>query len=644
MTTLKHVNCKPFKYITLTVIFSLFLLGLSPVFAQASYNEAPTLAERVAAGELPPVEERLPLEPWVIEPLAEIGQYGGTIRTGTLSAGGSPDFGQPAFLFFTDEEGQEIQPHLGKALVPSEDYSSYTIQLREGLKWSDGYPFTVDDILFWWNDVILNEELTPSVPQIWTPGGNLPEFVKIDDYTLELHFGQPYRPMMFFLAGWGTMASFTLQPKHYLQRWHLSYNPDADDLAKQEGFESWTQSFQDHTSVSNNPETPTLNPFVLVEKTTTLTVYERNPYFGAVDTAGNQLPYVDNWTGEFVSDKEVLTLRLLGGELDLAGRTTELGNYSLYQDYEEQGDYRTLLYTSGLASEVALAFNQNHRDPVVREIFQDKRFRQAMSLAIDRQEISDLVYVGFANPVQATVLPSASYFKPEWRNTYTDYDPERARELLAEMGLTERNSAGYLLMPDGRPLTVNLQVPQGATGAVAFMAVAELLENYWEAVGVQTLVANPTMQLYLERSRAGELDVGIWTLDRVAESRAYLPGWNKWDISDAGQRVFFGWANDWGLWYETRGEQGEEPNEDVAAFFNAMEQWQLATTEEEYLTRAQEVWDMQAENLFLIGTVADVRIPIVVGNRIGNVPEEMYWSDDFRFWYITRFEQFYIKQ
>ena len=450
--------------------------------------------------------------------------------------------------------------------------------------------------------------------------------------------------MLQYLAGWGTMTNYAYHPSHYLKKWHIKYNPDAEKLAKQEGFDTWWKAFSWHTSTNNDPNLPTLNPYRLVRKTTTETIYERNPYFGAVDTAGNQLPYVDRWIGVYVSNKEVLNMKLISGELDLAGRNTDLSDYTLFKENEKKGDYRVLLYTSGLASEIAYAFNQNHKDPVLRKIFQDKRFRQAMSLAINREEISVFIYKGFANPVQATVLPTCSYFKKEWRTSYVNYDPKTANKLLDEIGLDKRDKDGFRLRPDGKPLNITISVPIGVTGGTAFYPVSELVKKYWEDVGVKVALESITMPLYYERARAGLLDIGIWTLDRVNESRAYIPGWSKWDISDPSQRIAFGWANDWGLWYETGGKKGEAPSPDARRFFDTKNQWHLAITDKKYFELAQKLWDIQAENLFLIGTVGDAKIPIIVKNKIRNVPKEMYWSDDFRFWYSARYEQFYIEE
>jgi peptide/nickel transport system substrate-binding protein len=629
--------------VILSLVLSVFVGFNSISFAQKKYSEAPMLAELVKAGKLPPVEERLPEEPWVIKPEEEIGQYGGELRTGTTSAATILETGMPAFLFFPDRTGTKIEAHLGKALVPSRDFKKYTIYLRKGLKWSDGHPFTVDDILFWWNDVILNNELTPIKPLLWMPAGKLAKFRKIDDYTLEISFAVSYRPMMWYLAGWGTMSNYAYHPAHYLKKWHKKYNSDADKIARQEGFDSWWKAFSWHSSTSNDPDLPTLNPYKLVKKTTTQIIYERNPYFGAVDTTGNQLPYIDRYVGEIVSNTEVLVMKLLSGEYDIAGKLIDLTNYTLLKENEKKGGYKVLLWDSALSSECVFAFNQNHKDPILRKIFQDKRFRQAMSLAINREEINQFVFLGLGKPVQATVLPSCTYFKEKWATSYAEYDPKKANQLLDSIGLDWDKEHKYRLRPDGKTLEITLQIPTGGTGLSAFYPVCELVKKHWETVGVKVNLTTIDRTLYTQRALAGMLDVGMWNADRVSEGRAYLPGWTKWDITQEGKQAF-GWAVDWGLWYETGGKKGEEPSPEVKAFFSAMDQWHLAVTDKKYLEYAQKVWDLQAENLFLIGTVGRCKVPIVVKDYIRNVPKNILWSDDFRFWYSARMEQFFIKK
>jgi len=213
------------------------------------FNESPMFRVKVAAGELPPVDERVSAEPLVIEPVEKVGKYGGILHTFAKSPmGWSADADiRRGQLFRLNESATKAIPALGKGYELSKDCKTYTLYLRKGVKWSDGHPFTVDDILFWWEDEILNDELTPTKPRMWMPGGKLTEFEKIDDYTLRMHFAVPNPTIVMSLARAYQGGFF--DPKHYLKKWHIKYNPEANELAKKEGFDNWYQAFEFHKEV-----------------------------------------------------------------------------------------------------------------------------------------------------------------------------------------------------------------------------------------------------------------------------------------------------------------------------------------------------------------------------------------------------------
>lgn len=620
----------------------IFLLSLLTVSAQ-TYNEAPMLAERVESGELPPVEERLPLEPLVIEPLEQIGTYGGTLRAPATEPTswaneGAAHMRIPYMLTVTPDV-TEVIPYFAKGYELADDAMSLTLYLREGMKWSDGHPFTVDDILFWWEDQIQNAELTPVVPIIWRPGGELTTFEKVDDYTLRMSFAVPYRPILSYVAYWGSQQGNFFQPRHYLENWHIDYNENANELAQEEGFEFWYQAFLSHAD--NNPSQqdvnlPTLSPWMLVSRTPSRAVYERNPYFLAVDPEGNQLPYIDRVTADAL-EREVLVIRLAAGELDYGGQSLVLTDLPVLRQSQDQGDYRLLLWPSPVPAEIALAFNLNHNDPALREIFQDVRFRRAMSLGINRDEINDLVFLGLGTPMQATVHPSNSYFKEEWARAYADYDPDTANQLLDEMGL-ERGPDGIRRRPDGQPLRISIDYSSTLQFATETM---ELVQSYWQDLGINTATNAQERSLYYTRAQTGELDVGSWHTDRMMEFRVNIPNVTKWNgLSE------LGYAVDWQQWLNTDGEAGEEAagsaGEAWFAFMDMLREWYTVESEEDYMRLAEEIWDNQAENLWVIGTVGLAGRPMVAQNAIGNFPEERFWGDDTSWWRTASPEQWYL--
>lgn len=633
-------------FIWVVLVISMLLGGSTVATSQQKYNEAPSLTELVKQGKLPSVEKRLPEEPLVIEPVEEIGQYGEELRTAALGPAAFSDIehAREFYFFRPDEQGKKIIPNIAKGYKLSKDNREVLIYLRKGMKWSDGEPFTADDIMFWWNDVVLNNELTPVKPTRWMPGGKLAKFERVDEYTVRIKFAAPYKPIIGILGYFSTGQNQIYMPKHYLKRWHIKYNPDANKLAKEEGLDAWYKAFQFHIDVGasgQDPNTPVLGPWVLKQRTLERRTYERNPYFCAVDTAGNQLPYIDRLVVEIVGSKEVATMKLISGELTHGGLAVggEMEDYTLYKENEKKGNYRVLLWTSSNPTEVAFGFNRNHPDQILRKIFQDSRFSRAMSLAINRDEINQFAYLGTGIPMQATVHPSCSFYKEEWGKAYAKYDPEQTNRLLDEMGLTQRDRDGFRLRPDGKTLAITIPYVEG-TGIRGVRTVCELVKRYWEKVGIKVALVSEERSLYVTRGNAGLHDVGVWSPNRMLELRCFIPGMTTWRPN----YYPIGWAVKWGLWWETGGKSGEEPEPETKAFFNALDRWYLSITEKEYKKRAQEAWDMQAKNLYLIGTVGMVQCPVIINNNLRNVPKKVLWGDDLSWWDITKPEQWFFKK
>jgi len=619
------------------------LLGVTSALA-VKYNEAPMLRVQVAAGELPPVEERIPEEPKVIKPLEEIGQYGGTLNIGDLGPFNAIDARELRVqgLFEISNDGTKVLPNVAKGYDLSEDKKTLTIFLRKGLKWSDGYPLTVDDILFWWEDITLNKEVTPVVPGYWKSGGKLPEFEKIDDYTLRIHFPLPYPNVMSTLGhNWMSSLMPFCPPKHYLKKFHKKYNPEADKLAKERGFDSWNVAIgaimnAGYYRWNFDPNIPTFDTYVIKEIAPNYQIWERNSYFWAVDTEGNQLPYIDRYVGRLYEDKEVLVMKILSGEIDLSAFNLGLEDYPVLKKNEEKGNYRTTMWKGPYGSICIFAPNQNHPDPVMRRINQDLRFREALSLAINREEIDEVVFFGLSTPRQLTVNPSVSYFKEEWGKAYAEYNPEKANRLLDEMGLKWNETQESRLRPDGKSLAITIEY-YPAFGSQA--PICELVKEYWEDIGIKVVLKSEDRQLYQERSTAGVLDLGIWNSDGTTE----LLGYGFWaSMLNLGGTMAS--AIKWQQWKDTGGEKGEEPPEHVKRLFELEDKWWSATTREKYISLAQEIYDWHAKYLFFIGTVGMPPFPVVVKNNLRNVPEEAYFGWEGDFWASVEPETFFFKK
>lgn len=593
--------------VLLTGVFC--LLGVTSVLAVA-YNEAPMLRTLVAAGELPPVEERLPREPYVLEPIEEIGRYGGTIHAFATSELPYDDLqGQLPYLLRMTEDGRVVG-NLAKGYKLSDDYKTFTLYLREGGKWSDGAPFTADDILFKIEDITWNENVDEGWTGAWTTSG-IKTLKRIDEYTVRFEFDEPYPSLPLKLATWQGSEWVMYAPKHYLERWHIKYNAEADELAKKEGFGGWGEAFHYHWEpiVPKDMDKPTMYSWDLEVFTLSGKVFVRNPYYWQVDTAGNQLPYIDKVVISIV-DVEVYQLKIIAGEADVAYVGTSFENYPLYQENEERGDYRVHLIPGIFGSRMAFGIHQTIDDPILRGLFRDVRFRQALSLAINREEINNTVYYAQAVPRQATTLPTASFYKKEWGESYAQYDLEKANRLLDEMGLTERDKKGFRLGPDGKSILLLVEFPEGES-----TATLELVREYWEAIGLQVSLKPRSGDFFFQRATAPDHAIMAQPLYGSDETFSYFEGplrttEHQWDTL-------------WAEWQDTEGQAGEEPPEKIKQFYKWEKQWsETVFGTEEYRELGEKLFDFFSENLYIIGTVGLLPQVYIANKNIGNVPKE----------------------
>ena len=371
------------------------------------WGEAPILADKVAAGELPPVAERLPAQPAVVHPLESIGEYGGELAgptTNPTCCGWDVLEMRLQKLLTIDTDLTSIIPNIARAYDVSDDQTTFTFHLREGHKWSDGEPFTTEDFRFYFEDVLGNSDLTPNLGGPWVMDGELPQIDIIDETTISMTYPEA-RPTLLIALG-SEVGHRGFRPAHYFKQMHLDYNEDANALAEEKGFEDWVQLFNAKMTPYNftwnlgaetDAHAPTLNTFVFTgEDSFGNKHYERNAYFFKVDTAGNQLPYTDSLRRILVEDLQVQDLKGIAGEYSHYGWGTLL-SFPTYRENEEAGGYRTALAEYSRGNEYSIMFNFTTPNLPLREIFWDIRFRQAMSVAINRDEINELVYFGLAN-------------------------------------------------------------------------------------------------------------------------------------------------------------------------------------------------------------------------------------------------------
>ncbi len=606
------------------------------------FNEAPMLAKLVEQGKLPPVEERLPKNPLVVTPYEEVGQYGGTWRrawTGLADQWGPNKICHEHMLMF-DQNGTTVLPGVAESWEVSEDAKVYTFTIREGIKWSDGVPLTTDDVMFWYEDVIMNEELTPTVPTWLCAGGKPCEVEKVDTYTFKVKFAQPKPLFPIEICKLGGYAFFL--PKHYGKQFHPKYtDPETiEKIVKEEGYDFWHQLFATKVSESNswlqNSELPVLFPWKAVSSPTAITMnLERNPYYWKIDPAGNQLPYIDRIAQALVEEREMITMKAVAGEIDMQVRHISFPDYTLLMENRDKGGYRVLQWKQAVGADVMICLNQNVKDPVLRELFEDKKFRQALSIALNREEINELVYLGLGEPRQCSLISGVAFYDPEWEKKWAEYDPEKANQLLDELELTHRDREGYRSRPDGKTLALTITFPSGIFGA--WSDVLEMVKKYWEDVGVKVAIVPVDRSLYQVKCDSGDLEIGIWNFDRNAAV-----------LADPGR--ILGWTTDgpwaplYALWYTSGGKSGEEPKGDIRKLYEIWDQVQVTVDEAQREELFKEIINLHKENIWMIGTVGELPQPVVVKNNVRNVPDDVVWDDSLRTPKNSRPEQFFFKK
>ncbi|GLQ54844.1 ABC transporter substrate-binding protein [Devosia nitrariae] len=535
------------------------ILGLGTSALAQEYSQAPMLDDLVASGELPPVEERLPANPLVVEPVESVGQYGGTWRSGLRGGGDNAWIGRTIAydgLVRYDRNWDQIIPNIAESWEVSDDARSYTFELREGLKWNNGEPFTTEDIAFA-IELMQDEAYPGSAGFIDNPQN--PVSIEIEDEnTFTLVFEQPNGTVLDELASVNGITIVSLN-KNYCGQFYPKYNPDAEALATEMGFEGWALLMENKCAWAieqerwANPDLPMMNAWMLTEPLTgdaTRVVFERNPYYFKVDPEGNQYPYIDRLEMRVSESLEELTLMALNGEIDFQDRhiATTI-NRPLFFDGQEQGDYRLGSNVLSNSNTLLIQLNFNHVDEAKRELFQNKDFRIGLSHAIDRQEIIDVVFTGQGEPFQVAPRPESPFYDEELAKQYTEYDPELAAEYLEKAGLV-RNGEFYT-MPDGSPLTITIDTI--AAFRAEWVDMLELIQLQLAAAGINVEINTIDRTLFYDKRPLGEYDAQVWQgdggLDVIQEPRYYFPA--------NGESV---WAFRWQAWYNgTTPEVAEEP-------------------------------------------------------------------------------------
>jgi len=609
--------------------------------AQA-YVEPPFLAERVVKKELPPVGERVPKAPLVVDLAARgrsIGKSGGEVVS---LVGRARDIRYLSASTYARLVGYDEKLTLGPDLVEKVDVAdeerAFTLHLRPGHRWSDGHPFTAEDFRYFWEDVAGNKDLSPAgPPEFMLVDGKPPKFEVMDATTVRYAWEKPNPRFLPQLAA--ARDPFIYRPAHYLKQFHAKY-ADARKLAeaaRAQKLKNWASlhNRMDEMFDASNPDQPTLQPWRVTNRApATRFVFERNPYYHRVDAAGQQLPYVDQIILD-VAAPGLMAGKANAGESDLLYRGLTMADVPILKEGENAKGYKTLLWSNARGSEIALYPNLTVTDPVWRALNRDVRFRRALSLGIDRKTLNNALLFGLGVEGNNTVLQASELFRPELRSTWASYDPGQASRLLDEIGLTKRNSAGIRLLPDGRDLEIIVET-DGDSGMI--VDALTLIAEFWREIGVKLFVKPQDRTVMRNRVYSGlSTMVAAQGLDLAIPTASMPPT----ELAPTRQDTY-SWAK-WGQSFETKGQNGEPVDiPEAKRLLELYGEW-MSTGDVAVQERVwREMLENHAANQWSIGTVAGALQPVVTRNGLKNVPEKAYFSwEPTALLGIYRIDEFY---
>jgi len=608
----------------LAATFALALAATAATAQSPAPVEPPYFADAVLRGDLPPVEQRVPAEPLVVMPGPgrTPGAYGGDLHTMIHR---ERDVRLLTVYGYARLVGYDVDFNLVPDLVARVDVEGgrvFTLHLRPGHKWSDGQPFTAEEFRFWWQDVANDPEISSSgPPRVLIVAGEPPTVEFPDELTVRYAWTEP-NP--FFLPAIAATTPLDIYaPAHYLKAFHAGYADRAalDAQAQAEGKSNWASRYNSLDSLyrCDNPDLPTLQPWQITNATpATRFVAVRNPYYHRIDADGRQLPYIDRVVLDVV-DSKLIPAKTGAGEVALQARGLNFNNYTFLKEGEERNGYRVRLWRTAVGAQLALFPNLNVADPTWRALLRDVRFRRALSLAIDRHEINQVIYYGLAQEVTNTVLKQSPLYRETYAKAWAVFDLEKANRLLDAIGLTERDDRGVRLMPDGRPLEIVVETAGEDTEQTD---VLELVHDTWLAAGIK-LYSRP-MQREVLRNRvfSGQTLVAVWS---GYENGVPTADMSPFEFAPTTQQALQ-WPM-WGQYFETGGQSGEAPDLPAAEELMTLnEAWRRAATTEAREAIWRRMLAIHAAQVFTIGLIAGTLQPVVVSDRLNNVPEEAIFN------------------
>jgi len=630
------------------IAFLAFRFLAAPAMAETDAHanrtlEPPSLARQVAQGKLPPMDARLPQIPRRDLPARDgwtEGQYGGGL---TLLSRGGRDPRDLVLLGYARlvvwNEAYELVPDILESVEVVKN-RRFILKLRPGHRWSDGHPFTSEDFRFWWEEVANNRELSPfGPPKVMQPGGEQPHFEVIDKTTVRYSWEEPNPNFLSALAAASPL--FIYRPAHFLKRYHADHKPRAqlDQQARDFGLKDWRELFRrvDRMFRFDNPELPTLQPWVnRTAPPTDRFLAVRNPYFHRVDARGRQLPYIDRIELRH-SDAKLIPVKAAAGEPGLQARGLSFADYTALKEAGTQTDIAVRLWPIDRGAQLALYPNLNAVSPVWRNLLRDVRFRRALSLAINREEIISVIYQGLAIGGGNDMLPGSPFYDAERRARWSRFDLDRANRLLDKIGLARVDEDGLRRLPDGRPLEI---IVETADVDPVETDVLELISTTWRKAGIGLAIKPFGRQAAGQRVRSG---VAVMTLFYGLANGLAVPGMSPEELAPTSNR-HRNWPL-WGLFFESGGGKGEAPRQaEVLQLLRGLESWRLAENDAARHAAWKTMLDVYADQVFSIGIVGQTMQPVVTRSDLRNLPDEApYLYEPGAYFGIYRPDTFWIE-
>lgn len=595
----------------------------APSASSKKGDQAPALAAQVKKGKLPSVKDRMPDKPMVVKG-DEIGRYGGDLSLLMLGIGGDrldTTIGYENLLRYTPDATSLTEnfviANVAESYEVGADGAEFTFKLRPGMKWSDGEPFTADDIVFWYEHVETNRELRPVTTDWLDTGGDTPLVVKkLDDHTVQFRFSAPNG---LFLINMATQRGkqFTQYPAHYMKQFHKLYAKDIEQQTKDAKLDHWMDLFNNKANMWDNPDLPVLNAWTVSKRigaSTQRVVTERNPYYWKTDSDGSQLPYVDRVTFEVVQESQAAVLKVTNGDVDVVGGgndVAELRNKPVFARNRKKGDYRFFDTIPQNMNQMVLMVNMTHKDPVLRKIFANKDFRIGLSYGIDRESIINTVYARQGQPWQAAPRPESPYYNKELAKQYTAFDKAKANAYLDKV-VPEKNSDGVRMRPDGKPLSFQIDVIVDQKPRVDAL---NMVHKQWKELGIDMRVKSEAADLFFKRMDGNLHDGAVWEgaggLGTPLDSFYWVP-----------QNFNTRYAMPWHFWtLNPDDERAEKPPPETLKQIELYRDMIKTGDRKERVQKMKQVVANSIDLFYCMGVALEKRQYGLVKNKLGNTPE-----------------------